>query len=92
MHNGYINEVWIKFINEELVFKYDGRTFHGKLQGNDKIFTNEGSHETLIIHKPTTQDVLEEKGNFDLGSSRELVLEAQLFEALKRGIAHASKL
>ena len=59
----------MKFINEELVFKCDGGTFHGKLQGNNKIFTNEGSYETSIIYKPTTQDVLERKGNFNLGSS-----------------------
>ena len=86
--DGYINEVWMKFTNEELVFKCDAGTFHGKVQGNAMIFTSEGSAETLTIYKPTTQDVLEGKGNFNRGSSRELVVEAQLCAAFNRGVAH----
>ena len=59
--NGFINEVWMKFTNEELVFKCNVGTFQGKIQGNATIFTSEGSIETLTIHKPTTQDVGEGK-------------------------------
>ena len=51
------------------------------------IFTSDGSTETYTIYKPTTQDVLEGKGNFNRGNSRELVIEAQLCAAFNRGVA-----
>ena len=51
------------------------------------IFTSDGSSETYTIYKPTTQDVLEGKGNFNRGNSRELVIEAQLCAAFNRGVA-----
>lgn len=85
--DGYINEFWMKYTSEELVFSCDAGTFHGKVQGNAMIFTSEGSSETYTIYKPTTQDVLEGKGNFNRGSSRELVIEAQLCAAFNRGVA-----
>ena len=50
-------------------------------------FTSDGSSETYTVYKPTTQDVLEGKGNFNRGNSRELVIEAQLCAAFNRGVA-----
>ena len=47
--DGYINEVWMKFTNEELVFKCDAGTFHGKVQGDAMIFTSEGSKTYKIF-------------------------------------------
>ena len=85
--DGYINEFWTKYSSESLVFKCDAGTFTGKVQGNAMIFTSDGSAETYTIYKPTTQDVLEGKGNFNRGNARELVIEAQLCAAFNRGVA-----
>ena len=85
--DNYINEFWRKYSEEELVFKCDAGTFHGKVKGDSMIFTSEGSSETYTIYKPTTQDVLEGKGNFNKGNSKELVIEAQLCAAFNRGVA-----
>ena len=51
------------------------------------IFTSDGGAETYTVYKPTTQDVLEGKGNFNRGNARELVIEAQLCAAFNRGVA-----
>ena len=50
-------------------------------------FTKDGDGGTYTIYKPTTQDVLEGKGNFNRGNSTELVIEAQLCAAFNRGVA-----
>ena len=85
--DNYINEFWSKYSSEELIFKCDAGTFHGKVQGDSMIFTADGDSQTYTIYKPTTQDVLEGKGNFNRGNSRELVIEAQLCAAFNRGVA-----
>ena len=85
--DGYINDFWKKYSSESLVFKCDAGTFTGKVQGDAMIFTSDGSAETYTIYKPTTQDVLEGKGNFNRGNARELVIEAQLCAAFNRGVA-----
>ena len=85
--DNYVNEFWSKYSNEELIFKCDAGTFHGKVQGDAMIFTAEGDSQTYTVYKPTTQDVLEGKGNFNRGNSRELVIEAQLCAAFNRGVA-----
>ena len=51
------------------------------------IFTKDGDNNTYTIYKPTTQHVLEGKGNFDRGNSTELVIEAQMCAAFNRGVA-----
>ena len=83
----YINEFWNKYSRENLVFSCDAGTFRGHVEGDRMIFTSDGSSETYTIYKPTTQDVLEGKGNFNRGNSRELVIEAQLCAAFNRGVA-----
>ena len=85
--DNYINEFWKKYSSEELVFKCDAGTFRGKVNGNSMVFTSDGNTETYTIYKPTTQDVLEGKGNFNRGNARELVIEAQLCAAFNRGVA-----
>ena len=50
-------------------------------------FTKDGDGGTYNVYKPTTQDVLEGKGNFNRGNSTELVIEAQLCAAFNRGVA-----
>ena len=85
--DNYINEFWDKYSKEDLVFRCDAGTFYGRVHGDAMIFTSDGSTETYTIYKPTTQDVLEGKGNFNRGNSRELVIEAQLCAAFNRGVA-----
>jgi len=85
--DSYINEFWNKYSRENLVFSCDAGTFRGHVEGDRMIFTSDGSSETYTIYKPTTQDVLEGKGNFNRGNSRELVIEAQLCAAFNRGVA-----
>lgn len=85
--DAYINEFWNKYSNETLVFKCDAGTFRGKVNGDHMTFTKDGDGGTYNVYKPTTQDVLEGKGNFNRGNSTELVIEAQLCAAFNRGVA-----
>jgi hypothetical protein len=85
--DNYINEFWNKYTYEDLVFSCDAGTFRGRVNGNAMRFTCDGSNEVYTIYKPTTQDVLEGKGNFNRGNARELVIEAQLCAAFNRGVA-----
>ena len=85
--DNYVNEFWSKYSNEDLVFTCDAGTFRGRVSGNSMRFTADGDSSTYYVYKPTTQDVLEGKGNFNRGSSRELVIEAQLCAAFNRGVA-----
>ena len=85
--DNYINEFWNKYSNETLVFRCDAGTFRGRVSGDHMTFTKDGDGGTYTIYKPTTQDVLEGKGNFNRGNSTELVIEAQLCAAFNRGVA-----
>lgn len=85
--DAYINEFWNKYSRETLVFKCDAGTFRGKVNGDHMVFTKDGDNGTYKVYKPTTQDVLEGKGNFNRGVSTELVIEAQLCAAFNRGVA-----
>ncbi len=85
--DAYINEFWSKYAREELVFTCDAGTFRGRVSGDAMIFTKDGDSGTYTIYKPTTQDVLEGKGNFNRGNSTELVIEAQMCAAFNRGVA-----
>lgn len=85
--DAYINEFWNKYSNETLVFKCDAGTFRGKVSGDHMVFTKDGDSGSYNVYKPTTQDVLEGKGNFNRGNSTELVIEAQLCAAFNRGVA-----
>ena len=85
--DNYINEFWNKYKYEDLVFSCDAGTFRGRVNGDAMRFTCDGSNEVYTVYKPTTQDVLEGKGNFNRGNARELVIEAQLCAAFNRGVA-----
>ncbi len=85
--DNYINEFWNKYSNETLVFTCDAGTFRGRVTGDHMTFTKDGDSGTYTVYKPTTQDVLEGKGNFNRGNSTELVIEAQLCAAFNRGVA-----
>ena len=85
--DNYINEFWSKYTNEDLVFQCDAGTFRGRVSGDHITFRADGDSNTYTVYKPNTQEVLEGKGNFNRGNSRELVIEAQLCAAFNRGVA-----
>lgn len=85
--DNYINEFWNKYSSQDLVFQCEAGTFTGRVQGDVMRFTKAGDGGTYYVYKPTTQDVLEGKGNFNRGNSTELVIEAQLCAAFNRGVA-----
>ena len=77
--DNYVNEFWSKYSNEDLVFTCDAGTFRGRVSGDSMRFTADGDSSTYYVYKPTTQ--------VNRGSSRELVIEAQLCAAFNRGVA-----
>lgn len=85
--DGYINEFWAKYSNENLVFNSEAGSFTGRVVGNRMQFTRAGDSTIYYIDKPSTQDVLEGKGAFDRGNLVELAIEAQLCAAFNRGVA-----
>ncbi len=86
-YDNYINEFWNKYSSQDLVFTCEAGTFRGRVYGDVMRFTKDGDGGTYNVYKPTTQHVLEGKGNFDRGNSTELVIEAQLCAAFNRGVA-----
>lgn len=86
-YDAYIDEFWNKYSTQDLVFTCEAGTFRGRVNGNVMNFTKDGDSGTYNVYKPTTQDVLEGKGNFNRGNSTELVIEAQLCAAFNRGVA-----
>jgi hypothetical protein len=86
-YDNYINQFWSKYSSQDLVFTCEAGTFRGHVYGDYMRFTKDGDGGTYYVYKPTTQDVLEGKGNFNRGNSTELVIEAQLCAAFNRGVA-----
>lgn len=85
--DAYIEEVWNTYRTKDLVFQCEAGEFRGRVVGDDMIFSKDGGASDIVVHKPTTQDVLEGKGTLDSGTSMEKVVEAQLCAALNRGVA-----
>lgn len=83
----YINQIWAKFSNEDLVFTCQAGTFRGRANGNSLIFSQDGGESNIVVNKPTTQDAFEGKGTLAAGTSIEKVVEAQLCAAINRGVA-----
>ena len=96
-YDAYINQFWTKYSNEDLIFNCDIGTVTGRVHGNVMIFTKTGSSKQYYVYKPTTQDVLEGKGNFNRTDvtieedrdrhQTELAIEAQMCAAFTRGVA-----
>lgn len=83
----YINQIWSKFTNEDLVFSCQAGTFRGRTSGNSIIFRQDGGASNIVVNKPTTQDAFEGKGTLAAGTDIEKVVEAQLCAAINRGVA-----
>ncbi len=83
----YINQIWAKFSNEDLVFTCQAGTFRGRANGNSLIFSQDGGESNIVVNKPTTQDAFEGKGTLATGTSIEKVVQAQLCAAINRGVA-----
>jgi len=83
----YIDEFWSKYSTQDLVFKCDGGKFTGRVYGDYMQFTKENDSGVYYVYKPTTQDILEGKGNLARGNATEKVIQAQLCAAFNRGVA-----
>ena len=96
-YDSYINEFWDKYSREDLTFKCDMGVVTGRTHGDVMIFTKQGGSKQYYVYKPTSQDVLEGRGNFDRTDvpveededrhRTELAIEAQLCAAFVRGVA-----
>lgn len=85
--DAYIDRIWEKYRNEDLVFTCQAGTFTGRTSGDSIIFSKDGGESNLVVNRPTTQDVLEGKGTLAAGTDMEKVVEAQLCAAINRGVA-----
>jgi hypothetical protein len=96
---GYIDAVWARFRNEDLVFTLDNLgSFRGRVQGDSFVFTGGNQNGTYYINgKPTTSEVFLGAGllndarnasNVDV----QLQLQAQLCAALNRHVAETPAL
>lgn len=90
----YIDQVWARFRNQDLVVKLDNLgTFTGRISGDVLRFTGGAMGGTYYVNgKPTTAMVMlgngllnDPKGASDVGT--QLQLQAQLCAALNRGVA-----
>ncbi|WP_081668204.1 beta-1,3-glucanase family protein [Butyrivibrio sp. MC2013] len=85
--DAYIDQIWDKYRNQDLVFTCEAGTFRGRTYGDQMIFSKDNGESGIVVHKPTTQDALEGKGTLAQGTSLEKVVEAQLCAAINRGVA-----
>ncbi|AKJ29511.1 glycoside hydrolase family 64 protein [Caldimonas brevitalea] len=83
--DGYVDQVWRHYSQQDLVFTAEAGTFRGRVIGNDFVFSKDGGPANLYIRgKPTTQAILEGSGNLATGNPQELVVQAQITAAFNR--------
>lgn len=94
----YIDQVWDKWRNEDLILKLDNGwpTFTGRVIGDELVF-NDGLGQYKIHGQPTTSEVMLGNGLLDdpsgtvIGSDayhKQLQLQAQVAAAVNRHVAH----
>lgn len=92
----YIDSVWDKFRNEDLVFELVGLgQFRGRVNGDRFVFTGGNDNGTYYINgKPNTSEVLlgsgllaDPTGATDATRGTQLQIQAQLCAALNRHVA-----
>src|SRR5262249_17466833 len=88
----YVSQIWQQYSNSLLSMDAGGRHFAGRVMSGDLTFNevddsgNIVAGGSYIVHKPTTQDILECKGTLATGNSTELALEAQICAAFNRHV------
>ncbi|MBE5958480.1 MAG: hypothetical protein E7254_06415 [Lachnospiraceae bacterium] len=91
--DGYINQFWSKYSNEDLVINLEQGAYIGRVYGDRMHFrSSNGDGTVYYVDKPSTQDVLEGRGAFNRHSEEsksivEKAIEAQLCAAFNRGVA-----
>lgn len=95
----YINAVWARFRNEDLVFTLENLgTFRGRVNGNTFVFTGGNANGTYYINGlPTTSEVFLGNGLFNdpTGASDvgvQLQLQAQISAAINRHVVETPSL
>ena len=94
----YASQIWQQYSNSTLSMDAGGRHFAGQVMNGDLTFNEVDdlgkivAGGSYIVHKPTTQDILECKGTLATGNSTELALEAQICAAFNRHVVEDSAL
>ncbi|WP_108869644.1 beta-1,3-glucanase family protein [Aquimarina aquimarini] len=84
--DGYINDIWFKYSNEELAFTSDAGIWRGRVQnGNRFVFRRDSDGQIATISgKPTTLEAMEGSGVMASGARWDLVVQAQMVAAITR--------
>ncbi|TSE10559.1 beta-1,3-glucanase family protein [Aquimarina algiphila] len=84
--DGYINDIWSKYANQELVFTSDAGIWRGKVQGGNQFVFNRDSDGQVatIPGKPTTIEAMEGSGVMASGQRWDLVVQSQMVAAITR--------
>jgi hypothetical protein len=96
--DAYVNQIWAQYTTSALKMTVGGRNFVGQVVNGDLTFNEvDASGNTVaggpyIVHKPTTQDILEGAGTLASGNATELALEAQICAAFNRHVMQDSTL
>lgn len=96
--DNYINQIWTQYASTPLHVTVGGRNFVGQVVNGDLSFNEVDASGNVIaggpyiVHKPTTQDILEGAGALATGNATELALEAQICAAFNRHVMQDSSL
>ncbi|SEK26425.1 Por secretion system C-terminal sorting domain-containing protein [Aquimarina amphilecti] len=83
--DGYINDIWSKYSNQELAFTSDAGIWRGSVQGTNFVFRRDSDGQIgTIFGKPTTIEAMEGSGVMALGDRWDLVVQSQMVAAITR--------
>ncbi|HEX7816189.1 beta-1,3-glucanase family protein [Dyella sp.] len=94
----YVSQIWTQYGSSTLNMDVGGRHFAGQVVNGDLIFNElDDTGQVVaggpyIVHKPSTQDILEGKGALATGNATELAIEAQICAAFNRHVMEDSTL
>ncbi|AXT62687.1 T9SS C-terminal target domain-containing protein [Aquimarina sp. AD10] len=84
--DGYINDIWSKYSNQELAFTSDAGIWRGKVEGGNRFVFRRDSDGQIgtISGKPTTIEAMEGSGVMASGQRWDLVVQSQMVAAITR--------
>lgn len=84
--DSYINSIWSKYTNAELVFNAgNAGTWKGSVSNSAFVFRRVSDGQTATIsRKPTTTEAMEGSGALATGGQWDLVIQAQICAAINR--------
>ncbi len=83
--DGYINDIWNKYRNDELFFSSDAGNWRGRVEGDAFVLRRESDGQIgRIPGKPSTLEAMEGSGVMASGGRWDLVVQAQFVAAITR--------